>query len=165
VTPADALAHPEVYRGHWAAEYHSIGKLVGGAGAQNQGVGVTASLKVFSMGRMPDVPARFLGNGLEIDPESGAYNFILLAQDIRGTVEKRLKELKLDSIDVYLLLGVTKPAHMPPRIFDELRRVREEGKVKAIGLSTHDRQFAGRLAAEGAVDVLMIRYNAAHRGS
>jgi hypothetical protein len=73
---ADALAHPEVYRGHWTAEYHSIGKLVGGAGAQNQGVGVTASLKVFSMGRMPDIPARFLGNGLEIDPESGAYNFI-----------------------------------------------------------------------------------------
>lgn len=72
----DALDHPEVFRGHWAAEYHSIGKLVGGAGAQNQGVGVTASLKVFSMGRMPDIPARFLGNGLEIDPPSGAYNFV-----------------------------------------------------------------------------------------
>ena len=71
----DALDHPEIFRGHWAAEYHSIGKLVGGAGAQNQGVGVTASLKVFSMGRMPDIPARFLGNGLEIDPPSGAYNF------------------------------------------------------------------------------------------
>ncbi len=96
---------------------------------------------------------------------TGAYNFILWAQDIRGTVEKRLKELKLDSIDVFLFLGVTKPKQMPPRIFDELRKMREQGKVKAIGLSTHDRQFAGRLAAEGAVDVLMIRYNAAHRGA
>ena len=73
---ADALDHPEVFRGHWTAEYHNIGKLVGGAGAQNQGVGVTASLKVFSMGRLPDIPARFLGNGLEIDPATGAYNFV-----------------------------------------------------------------------------------------
>jgi len=73
---ANALDHPEVFRGHWAAEYHNIGKLVGGAAAQNQGVGVTASLKVFSMGRLPDIPARFLGNGLEIDPATGAYNFV-----------------------------------------------------------------------------------------
>ncbi len=73
---ANALDHPEVFRGHWTAEYHNIGKLVGGAAAQNQGVGVTASLKVFSMGRLPDIPARFLGNGLEIDPAIGVYNFV-----------------------------------------------------------------------------------------
>jgi len=34
-----------------------------------------------------------------------------------------------------------------------------------VGLSTHNRKFAGKLAAEGAVDVLMVRYNAAHRGA
>jgi aryl-alcohol dehydrogenase-like predicted oxidoreductase len=34
-----------------------------------------------------------------------------------------------------------------------------------MGLSTHDRKLAGRLAADGAIDVLMIRYNAAHRGA
>lgn len=71
-----AIDHPEVYRGHWAGVYHNIGKLVGGAEAKDQGVGVTASLKVFSMGRLPDIPARFLGNGLEIDPPTGAYNFV-----------------------------------------------------------------------------------------
>ena len=96
---------------------------------------------------------------------TGAYNMIWWAQDIRRTLEKRLKELKTDCIDVFLFLGVMKPAQMPPRIFDEMRRLREEGKVKAIGLSTHDRTFAGQLAAEGAADVLMIRYNAAHRGA
>ncbi len=73
---ANALDHPEVFRGHWTAAYHNIGRLVGGAAAQNQGVGVTASLKVFSMGRLPDIPARFLGNGLEIDPAAGCYNFV-----------------------------------------------------------------------------------------
>ena len=37
--------------------------------------------------------------------------------------------------------------------------------ARYIGVSIHDRQFAGRLAAEGDLDVLMIRYNAAHRGA
>jgi aryl-alcohol dehydrogenase-like predicted oxidoreductase len=96
---------------------------------------------------------------------TGAYNYILWAQDVRGTLEKRLKALKTDCLDVFLFLGVMKPSQLPPRVLDEMRRLREEGKVKAIGLSTHDRQLAGRLAAEGAVDVLMIRYNAAHRGA
>jgi aryl-alcohol dehydrogenase-like predicted oxidoreductase len=96
---------------------------------------------------------------------TGAYNYIWWRQDVRRTLEKRLRALRTDCLDVFLFLGVMKPAQMPPRVFEDLRRLREEGKVKAIGLSTHDRQFAGRLAAEGAVDVLMIRYNAAHRGA
>ncbi len=70
-----ALNHPDVFCGHWAGDYWSMGKLVGGSGATDQGVGVTTSLKVFSMGRLPDVPAQFLGSSLEIDPPSGAYNF------------------------------------------------------------------------------------------
>ena len=37
----DALNHPEIFRGHWAADYHSIGRLVGGKDAQDEGVGVT----------------------------------------------------------------------------------------------------------------------------
>jgi hypothetical protein len=82
----DALNHPEIFRGHWAADYHSIGRLVGGKDAQDEGVGVTVSLKVFSMGRLPDIPSTFLGNGLEIDPETGDYNFV--AQFLLG--EKRV---------------------------------------------------------------------------
>lgn len=84
-----ALEHPEVFRGHWVAGYHSIGRLVGGAAAKDEGVGVTTSLKVFSMGRLPDIPATFLGNGLEIDPQTGAYNFT--SQFLLG--EKRVPTL------------------------------------------------------------------------
>ena len=32
-------------------------------------------------------------------------------------------------------------------------------------MSCHDRKFAGELAEQGALDVLMIRYNAAHPGA
>lgn len=74
----NALDHPEIFRGHWKGDYYSMGRLVGGDGATNQGIGVTASLKVFSMGRLPDIPATFLGTGLEVDPPTGAYNFFSL---------------------------------------------------------------------------------------
>ena len=96
---------------------------------------------------------------------TGPYNLIWGHTDVRRTLEKRLRQLRTDYIDVLLFLGVMKPKELPQNILDELRRLREEGRVRAIGLSTHNRKLAGQLAAEAAVDVLMIRYNAAHRGA
>ena len=34
-----------------------------------------------------------------------------------------------------------------------------------MSISCHGRKFAGQLAAEGALDCLIMRYNAAHRGA
>ena len=73
--------------------------------------------------------------------------------------------MRTDYIDIFLFLGVMKEKHFTEHDKEELCRFREEGKVRAIGISTHDRKFAGKLAAEGVLDVLMIRYNAAHRGA
>jgi len=80
-------------------------------------------------------------------------------------LEKRLRRLRTDYIDVFLFLGVMKEKQFPPQLREELCQLREEGKIRAVGLSCHDRKFVGRLAAEGNMDVLMIRYNAAHRGA
>jgi aryl-alcohol dehydrogenase-like predicted oxidoreductase len=44
-------------------------------------------------------------------------------------------------------------------------RFKEEGKVRCIGISCHNRAFLGKLASDGVLDVLMLRYNAAHRGA
>lgn len=96
---------------------------------------------------------------------TGAYNYIFRYQNIRRTLEKRLRQFGTDHIDVFLFLGVMKEKEFPQRARDEMIRLREEGKVRAIGMSCHDRKFAGKLAAEGALDVFMIRYNAAHRGA
>ena len=96
---------------------------------------------------------------------TGAYNLIWTRQDLRRTLEKRLRQLKTDYIDVYLFLGVMKPKEFPEPLQEELRRLKEEGRVRAVGMSCHDRKFAGELAEKGALDVLMIRYNAAHRGA
>jgi len=96
---------------------------------------------------------------------TGAYNYIWWRQNIRRTLEKRLRQLGTDYIDVFHFLGVMKRREFPAPVLAELRTLRDEGRVRAIAISTHDRKFAGELAAQGALDVLMIRYNAAHRGA
>jgi predicted aldo/keto reductase-like oxidoreductase len=96
---------------------------------------------------------------------TGAYNLLLGHPNLERSLEKRLRQLGTDYIDVFMYLGVTKAGHFPPALIDEFQRLKVTGKVRFIGLSTHAREFAGRLAAEGLVDVLMVRYNAAHRGA
>ena len=96
---------------------------------------------------------------------TGAYNLIIGYPNLRRSLEKRLRQFQTDYIDVFLFMGVMKEREFPQRAREELRKLKDEGKVRAIGLSTHDRSFAGRLAAAGEADVLMIRYNAAHRGA
>jgi aryl-alcohol dehydrogenase-like predicted oxidoreductase len=96
---------------------------------------------------------------------TGAYNLIWTRQNLRKTLERRLRQLKTDYIDVFQFLGVMKRKEFPEELQDELRRLKDDGRVRAVGISCHDRQFAGELAARGAVDVLMIRYNAAHPGA
>jgi len=96
---------------------------------------------------------------------TGAYNLLVGHPSLRRTLEKRLRQLGTDYLDIFLFLGVTKPEHLPTKTLDELYRLKEEGRFGYLGISSHDRKFAGRLASEGALDVLMIRYNAAHRGA
>lgn len=96
---------------------------------------------------------------------TGAYNYIWWSQDVRKACEKRLQQFKTDYIDVFLFMGVMKPSEFTDKVYEDLLRLREEGKVKAIGLSCHDRKFLGSLAQKGLADVLMLRYNAAHRGA
>ncbi|MET0411157.1 MAG: aldo/keto reductase, partial [Polyangiaceae bacterium] len=40
-----------------------------------------------------------------------------------------------------------------------------EGKVRVLGASIHDRPRAGELVESGPLELLMIRYNAAHPGA
>jgi aryl-alcohol dehydrogenase-like predicted oxidoreductase len=96
---------------------------------------------------------------------TGAYNLLVGHPNLRRSLEKRLRQLGTDYIDVFLFLGVNKGKQLTDHVQEELVRFREEGKVRFVGLSCHDRKFAGQLAEGGWPDVLMIRYNAAHRGA
>lgn len=84
---------------------------------------------------------------------------------VRKSAERLLKDLKVDYLDTYLLgwLGIT--SSWTATTEKELLHLRESGKVRAIGCSIHDRERAGKLAANSPLDLLMIRYNAAHPGA
>lgn len=96
---------------------------------------------------------------------TGAYNYIWGHQNLRKTLERRLRQLRTDYIDIFHFLGVTRRAHFTPRVRDELQAVRESGLVRGVSISTHDRKFAAELARQDTLDAMMIRYNAAHVGA
>ena len=87
------------------------------------------------------------------------------ASNISRFVEKTLKELNVDQLDVLQMfwLGVT--SRWTPQTVETLVKLRESGKVRAIGVSIHDRKRAGELAESSPLDLLMVRYNAAHPGA
>jgi aryl-alcohol dehydrogenase-like predicted oxidoreductase len=96
---------------------------------------------------------------------TGGYNWIVGHTPLRKSLENALRRYRTDYIDVFHFLGIMKPKEFPPRVQEELDALRADGKVRATAVSCHDRKFAGELAAHGAVDALMIRYNAAHPGA
>jgi aryl-alcohol dehydrogenase-like predicted oxidoreductase len=96
---------------------------------------------------------------------TGAYNYVWWRQDLQKTLEKRLRQLRTDYIDVFHFLGVLKPKDLTPKVLKQLARRRADPRVRAVSISCHDRRLAGQLAADGVLDCLMIRYNAAHRGA
>ena len=96
---------------------------------------------------------------------TGAYNLIWGHQNLRQTLERRLRQMRTDYIDIFHFFGVTRRAYFTPRVREELQAVRESGLVRAVSISTHDRKFAVELAREGVLDAMMIRYNAASTGA
>jgi len=96
---------------------------------------------------------------------TGAYNWIVWHEPLRRVLERRLRQMRTDYIDIFHFFGVTRRRHFTPQVRDELAAVRQSGLVRAVAISTHERPLAAELAREGALDALMIRYNAASRGA
>jgi aryl-alcohol dehydrogenase-like predicted oxidoreductase len=84
---------------------------------------------------------------------------------VRRAAEGALRTLGTDYLDVFQLYWLGKMSAFTGRVQEELLRLREHGKVRALGASIHDRPRAGRLAEDSVLDLLMIRYNAAHPGA
>ncbi len=84
---------------------------------------------------------------------------------VRSAAESLLKELGVERLDVLLLGWVGVAAAWSSATETALVQLRESGKVGAIGMSIHDRPRAGKLAESSPLDLLMIRYNAAHPGA
>ncbi len=87
------------------------------------------------------------------------------AGSYRRYLERTLKTLGTDYVDVFQMNWLGVGSAYSDGILDELRHLKESGKIRAIGVSIHDRPRAGRLAEDSPIDLFMIRYNAAHPGA
>ncbi len=87
---------------------------------------------------------------------------------LRRSLATYLEVLGTDYLDAFFLEYVT-PDEDPRRIdgpggaLEELQAWKETGTIRYVGASAHDRGVSRRLAVDGRVDVLMQRYNMAHR--
>lgn len=84
---------------------------------------------------------------------------------LRRAAEGALRTLGIDRLDVFQLYWLGRMSAFTKGVQEEMAALRAEGKVRAIGASIHDRARAGRLAEDSILDLLMIRYNAAHPGA
>ena len=78
-------------------------------------------------------------------------------------LKSALKQLDTDYIDGLILGYYSK--RPPQRVLDWAARVKQQGLVRAIGLTTHNRSVVIPLSKEGAIDFFHVRYNAVHRGA
>lgn len=79
-------------------------------------------------------------------------------------VHKGLKALNIEYADV-LLLGWYN--YFPKRVAETALKLKEQGKIRHIAMSGHNRKLFGKLARDpdSPIDIFMTRYNAVHRGA
>jgi predicted aldo/keto reductase-like oxidoreductase len=97
----------------------------------------------------------------------------LESRDGRGAgreLEESLRLLGTDRIEVVTFYYVEcedewQEITAPGGALEVLEEAQVQGKVSLVGLTTHQRPLGARWAESGRLDLLMIRYNAAHRGA
>jgi aryl-alcohol dehydrogenase-like predicted oxidoreductase/HEAT repeat protein len=86
------------------------------------------------------------------------------ARTIERDVDRALRRLRIEALGVMLLFWVRSPARLSDEGFGALAQLKEAGKVRAIGFSTHLRELAAAALVERPWDVVMCRHSAAHPG-
>lgn len=92
------------------------------------------------------------------------------AADAADELRSALALLGTDYIDVLTLYYVERAEEWdeiiaPGGALPYLQAAKRDGVVRRIGVTSHQRKLAARMATSGLLDLLMIRYNAAHRGA
>lgn len=82
---------------------------------------------------------------------------------ISKLVEHALGQLGLDYLDA-LLLGNQNRAPTP-EFMEQIAKLKEQGKLRFLALSTHQRPLIPELERDREIDIYHVRYNAAHRGA
>jgi predicted aldo/keto reductase-like oxidoreductase len=92
------------------------------------------------------------------------------AKEAAGELRSILTALGTNYVDVLTLYYVERAEEWselcaPEGALSYLHSARCDGVVRRLGVTSHQRQLAAVMAESGLLDLLMIRYNAAHRGA
>jgi predicted aldo/keto reductase-like oxidoreductase len=92
------------------------------------------------------------------------------AKDAAEELHSILATLRTDYVDVLTFYYVESAEEWreltaPDGALAYCRQARREGRVRRLGVTSHQRPLAAEMARSGCLDLLMIRYNAAHRGA
>jgi predicted aldo/keto reductase-like oxidoreductase len=92
------------------------------------------------------------------------------AAEAEEELPRILGELHTDYVDVLTFYYVEAPEEWqqiigPGGALEFCAAARQAGRVRMLGLTSHQRPLAAEAARSGLLDMLMIRYNAAHRGA
>lgn len=92
------------------------------------------------------------------------------AAGAEGELEWILEELGTDYVDVLTFYYVEHISEWqqiigPGGALQFCTKAQRHGQVRFLGLTTHQRKLAAEVARSELLDMLMIRYNAAHRGA
>ncbi len=96
----------------------------------------------------------------------GARTATEAAEELRSI----LSMLRSDYVDILTCYYVEEPAEWqaligPGGVLPYLQAARRDGIVRRLGITSHQRRLAAEAARSGQLDILMLRYNAAHRGA
>lgn len=86
---------------------------------------------------------------------------------LRRSFEQTQQTLGLETIDAFFVeyIAPTDALDQVAAQFAQLRQWQTQGYIRYVGASTHNREVALRLIEQHQCDVLMLRYNMAHRKS
>jgi len=92
------------------------------------------------------------------------------AADAETELANLLATLRTDYVDILTFYYVESAAEWnevtaPDGALAYCRAAQRAGRVRRLGVTTHQRPLAAGVARGGLLDLLMIRYNAAHRGA
>jgi predicted aldo/keto reductase-like oxidoreductase len=92
------------------------------------------------------------------------------AREAADELRHLLHELHTDYLDILTFYYVEELAEWQQLIgaggaLEFCRQAQRDGQIRLLGLTSHQRQLAAQAARSGLIDLLMIRYNASHRGA
>ncbi|WP_428910623.1 aldo/keto reductase [Niallia sp. Krafla_26] len=143
--------------------------------ALNNGVNFIDTADIYGLGRSEELVGEVLKEFKREDfvvATKGAQNFTNLddvktdnrPEYLRDAVEKSLKRLQLDYVDLYYLHFPDNETPFAESI-GELARLKEEGKIRAIGISNVSLDQLKEANAHGDISVLQSPYNMLDRSA